>query len=408
MFKSLTKNFSSLFSRNKLSNWNSWNILGGQIHSKRNVTPKGSLAYPVVYACVNLISSDLATMPFGVYEEKVNGSQKAFKHDQYYLLKKRPHKFYSTVQYRKALVANYLLWGNGYAKIHRNKSSRPIAYEIIKPNQIEPLINNGELFYKNYQTGEVIHYMDMIHIADLSFDGLRGFSKISIASESIDLGKSSIEFSNDFLDNGAHLSGYIKLDSKLSAKGQKSLKKSFLGAYQGRSNTGGLGVLEQGAEYKPFEYSMPLSDAQLLESRKFQVEEIARIFNVPPHKIGHLEKSSFNNIEQQNIEYVQNTLSPISVLIEMEHDCKIFREREQNTHFTKIELKGLLRGDVKTRTEYYKAMVDRGVLSPNEIRQKEDMPTYEGGDMKILPLNFVSVENFDNPEFRKGNIKKEE
>ena len=361
------------------------------------VGPSTGLSFSAVYACVNLIANDLATLPINIYRETDDGNQKQPQHDQSYLLRKQPNQLYNSVVYRRTMFVNYLLWGNAYARIHRNNQGRPTRYEILKPWEVEPYIATTtagrEKYYKHYTDGAIIAAEDMIHLADISYDGIKGMSKIAIARSSISLGMNATEMGDSYYKKAGMMSGFLKLKKRLQDHARKALREDFMAQYAGRDNTGSIGILEEDTEYEAFKMEMPFSDAQFLESRKFQVEEIARFFNTPPHKIGHLEKSSFNNIEQQNIEYVINTLAPISKLFEIEHDTKVFLEV---TEFIKIELKGLLRGDVAARTEYYKEMVGMGLMSLNEVRALEDMPPVAGGDIHILPLNYTTLEAFSN------------
>ena len=369
-----------------------------------NVSKNTALCFSTVYAAVNIISNDLATLPVMVMQDTADGQIRKTQHKQNYLLKKKPNPLYNAISYKRTLFANYLLWGNGYAKIHRDGLGDPVKYEIWQPWKVDVFAVEGELFYKNYETGEILHSSDIIHIADLSHDGLKGLSKIALASQSISLGMSAIDFGNKFYDKGASMSGYLKMKKKMTDPNALSkLRTDFMAQYAGRDNAGTVGILEEDTEFVPYKYAMPMSDAQVLESRKFQVEEVLRFFGLPPHKVGHLEKSSFNNIEQQNTEYVVNTLTPTARLFEIEHDTKIFSDEDAIDHFIKIELKGLLRGDIKARTELYTKMIDRGVFSPNEVRQLEDLPKYEGGDVRMLPLNFTPVENFGKHTDGKNN-----
>jgi len=372
-------------------------FLGFPTSATRNVSPRTALSFSPVYSAVNLISNDLATLPISVYQETDDGNIKQTKHIQSRLLKKKPHELYNAIVYKRTMFANFLLWGNAYAQIHRNIQGVPVSYEIIEPYKVEPFILNYDgrtiLAYKKYGDGDIIASSDMIHIADLSFNAIKGLSKITIARQSINLGLSAIDLCENYNENGAFPSVALTVKKRIDDNGVNALKSSFMQQHSGRSNAGNVVVLQEDTEMKNINWAMPFSDAEWLGSRKFQIEEIARFFNVPPHKIGHLEKSSFNNIEQQNTEYVVNTLTPIAKLFEIEHDTKIFSDNEAD-HFIKIELKGLLRGDVKARTAYYKDMIDRGVLSPNEVRGLEDMTPYVGGDIKILPLNYTTIEKF--------------
>ena len=406
MFKAIQRFFKPNAVASKKRSYSGRGFLGFPHSDGVVVSPLRSLGFSAVFACVKAITDDLSTLPTAVYVREQSGHSKDYTHDQYNLISKKPSPLYNAIEYKRTLIANFLLWGNGYAKIHRGSNGRPTRYEILEPWKVEPFIFKSQSvgkvkLYKNYETGEIIDSDDMIHLADLSFDGVKGMSRISIARQGIALALNAEEFGNDYYKRGAFMSGYLTIAGNLSKGARESLQESFINSYAGRENAGTIGVLEEGLDFKPYEYAMPMADAEFLDSRKFQVVDVARFFNMPPHKIGHLDKSSFNNIEQQNDEYVINTLMPIAKLFEIEHDNKVFQDASKN--FVKIELKGLLRGDIKARTEFYTKLIDRGVFSLNEVRQLEDMKSFDGGDIRILPLNYVSVDEFEG--FDRSGLK---
>ncbi len=379
-----------------------------------NVSAENALSFPAVFACVKSISDDIASLPFKVFTKTDNGKIIAENHDQQYLISKRPNQFYSKVNYLKALISNFLLWGNAFALIIRNKASgRPISYQVLESKDVQVVKDeqNGRLvdvFYHNTKSGEIYDSMDIIHIADFTTDGIIGKSRIKIARETVAQGIGLINYASKYYRDGGALSGVVESDGHLTNEALAKAQQTFTEAFGGGDNVGGVGFLPKGMKFKQVKMSMPLTDMEYMASRKFVLEEIARIFGVPPHKIGHLEKSSFNNIHEQNMEYVQNTLLPIVTMIEEEHNAKIFTHKEEKQSFVKIELKGLLRGDIKQRSEFYTKMIDRAVLSPNDVLRLEDMPTYEGGEIRILPSNYLSIEKFDDPDFRKVAKPKKE
>ena len=360
-----------------------------------HVTPQSALSFSAVFACVHRIAYDIASLPFRVYRHGETGAIVDKSHDQYFLLNKRPHRFYSYMNYCVSMIFNYLLKGNAYALIKRTDTGRPYAYEVKNPDTIKPFITkmpNGEkeLFYYDYENHEVILPEDIIHIADLTFDAVEGRSRISMARETIGMGIAAIDFGNDFYANSTMIGGYIENEKRLTPDKLSTIKNNFVKQYAGSGNSGKIAVLPEGSKFIKMGYTMPMTDAQYIQSLKFNVEQVCRLFGIQPHKIGHLEKSSFNNIEQQNIEYVENTLRPIVKIWEVEHDIKSLRISERTTHYFKKDLRALLRGDVKTRTEYYKAMFSMG-YSIDEIRELEDMPRVEGGDVRFVPMNMVPL-----------------
>jgi len=376
-------------------------IFGGATKSGVKITPNTSLAFSAVYASVKVITENIASLPFQVMQTQADGKSPATDHPLHRLLKKEPSDALTSFNFRRTLIANYLLCGDGYARIVRNKKSgQPIAFEIMESSQVEPIkVKDGEnykLWYADYERQQILYPTDVIHISDLSFDGRRGMSRVMIAKESIGMSIASTNFANDFYKNGIHLGGYLGTEKELTVEAAERLRSSFKETYSGPNRVGEVAVLEDGVQFHKYEHSMPLSDAQFIETKKFQIEDVARIFGVPPHKIGHLERSTNNNIESQNTEFVENTLRPIVVLIEQEFDKKIFAEVDQETYYTNIELKGLLRGDIKTRTQFYTKLFDRGIFSINDIRALEDMNKVDGGDARFIPLNMIPLSEVDN------------
>lgn len=421
MLKQITKTISKLniFKRSGqslLSTPNGkffWNLFGSTT-SGINVTPQTALSYSAVFACVKRISDDIASLPFSVYISQGENKKKGKEHDQYYLLSKRPNRHYSKTNYFKTLIANYLLWGNGYAYIIRHQNSgRPISYQILKSEQVKchyqkNIDGTFDHYYLDYENRRVIDPEDMIHITDFSLDGVQGISRIHMQRETISQGIAAVKYASEFYERGSMLSGIVESTTNLTNEKLKQAQSTFNDNYANGEKTGTVGFLPSGMTFKPLQYSMPMTDAQYIESRKFTVEEIARIFGVPPHKIGHLEKSTFNNIEEQGREYVQDTLIPIMTLLEEEHEIKALRINERHTHSMAFDESQLLRGNAKARAELYRTLMDRATLSPNDVLRREGMPTFAGGDVRWLPLNMVPLDKFGDVEFRKGLIDEEE
>lgn len=238
---------------------------------------------------------------------------------------------------------------------------------------------------------------DMIHISDLNLNGISGLSKISLHKDSIGLGMSATKMGKKIMENGNFLGGYLKYKQKLDIEQLKKYRETFSGTYTGMQNAGKIGALDQESEFVPLKYSMPLSDAEFIANREFQLEDIARIFNYPIPLLKGSKDSSYNSMEQVMINYVQSCLTPIVVMFEQELNRKIFRSNEIGKFYTKIELKGLLRGDLKTRTEFYKTMFSSAVMNPNEIRAAEDMSPIPGGDKYFIPANnLVPLDKIDD------------
>lgn len=284
-------------------------------------------------------------------------------------------------------MAWVLAWGNFYARIIRNGAMQPISLEILPSWDVTPQLVKGELYYHIASTGETLHSWEVFHVAGLGFDGVKGMSVIKYARQSIALGMAAENFGASFFGEGATIGGLLTTDNQLKQDQRDAIKKSWHAAYHGPKGKHGTAVLEGGLHYE--RVGIPPEDAQFLETRQFQVPEICRWFRVPPHKIHDLTRSTNNNIEHQSIEYVTDTLAPHLVNWEQEADRKLLREDEKGEFFTKFNLNGLLRGDVKARGEFYAKLFGIGALSQNDIRRLEDQNDIPGGDKYYVPLNMV-------------------
>lgn len=384
-----------------------WNGFFGITASNAvNITPETSLSSGAVYSVVDRISSTLASLPLKIYKKQGSNRLDASDHDQHSLLAKNPNRLYSAYTFKRSLFANYELWGDGFAKIIRNAySGRPIAYELIEPYKIEVYIadwgKEKYLYYKNVESGEIIFDYDMIHISDLNLNGLRGKSKIKTHAESIGLGMSATKMGKKIFENGIFLGGYLKYGKTLTIDQLQKYRQSFAEQYSGMQNAGKVGALDEGTTFEPLKYTMPLSDVSYIENRNFQVEDIARIFNYPIELLSGSKAASFSSLENIMINYVQSCLTPIATLLEQELNRKIFRANEQN-YYTKLELKALLRGDIQSRSNYFKMRFETGSMSPNEIREYEDETPIEGGNQYFIPVNnlmpLTMVENYYKEE----------
>ena len=358
------------------------------------VTEESALTFSAVWSCVRLISENIASLPFNIYQEGQSGRELAKGHRQYYLLKKEPHPYYTAQTLFKQLTMNLLLWGNGYAEIIRSEEDNsPLSYNLLEPQHMEIWSNDEEFFYK--YKGRIIRPFDMIHVRGIG-DKISGQSPVEANREAIGMGIASTVFGAYFFDNATHLGGWIQSEGRANPEQIQSYRKNFKMVYGGLANAGNVAVLTHGAKFHPF--SMPLRDYQFLEGRRFSSVEVCMMFNVDPSKIGiHEGTTSYNSQEQTNIAFVENCIRPIAVIFEQEFDRKIFSEKEKRKSlmYSKFELKGLLRGDVATRFTTYEKMIDRGVYSPNEVRGLEDQPPYPGGDERFIAGHMIPLSKID-------------
>lgn len=349
-----------------------------------------------VYSCVRILAETLAGLPLHVYKyNDSGGKEKYLKHPLYKLLHDEPNPEMTSFTFRETMMSHLLLWGNAYAQIIRNARGEVIALYPLMPNKMTvDRDKNGRLFYL-YQRSvedaptlgkESLVYLDpsdVLHIPGLGFDGLVGYSPIAMAKNSIGLAMATEEYGAKFFANGAAPGGVLEHPGTI--KDPQKVKDSWNAAYQGSTNSHRVAVLEEGMKYQPIGISP--EQAQFLETRKFQINEIARIFRIPPHMLADLEKSSFSNIEQQSLEFVKYTLDPWVVRWEQNMCRSLLMESEKPTVFIKFNVDGLLRGDYASRMSGYATARQNGWMSANDIRELENLdriPVELGGDLYLI------------------------
>lgn len=354
-----------------------------------NVTPLSALETTPVWAAVRMIAGTVATLPFPVYRDKDGGKERAKDHPVHALLNERPNPETSAFSFREALMASALLYGNAYAEIERDGAGKPLALWLIPPYNVSTQRIGKDKVYVVQVNGQAVPLSpdDVLHVPGFSLDGCNGLVPVSLAREAIGLSKATETYGASFFGNGAQPSGVLSHPAKLPAEGAAKLRESWRALYGGLTNAQRIAVLEEGMTWTPL--GIPPEHAQFLETRKFQVAEIARLFLIPPHMIGDLENGvSYASIEQQAIGYVTHTIEPWTRRIESEVNYKLFTTR---THRAEFVLEGLLRGDSKTRSEFYASALNNGWLSVNEVRALENRNAVEGGDTFRAPLNMAPV-----------------
>ena len=355
------------------------------------VTRDSSLTFSAVYACVRIISESIASLPINVYLEEDDGDRILQKnHPVQKLLARKPNNYMTSYTFKDVILTNLLLEGNAYFLIVRDGSARPIELICLDPSKVEVYRHEGQLYYKIEGEDATILQDDMLHFVGLSFDGLKGRSVLNSQRATIGTSIAANVTAGNVLGNTTQVGGIIKHPGKLSAEAIERLRTSWNNTYQGPFAAGKTAILEEGMTFEPSKINA--QDRQLLESRRFQVEEIARIFKVPLSLIGHLEKAAnYSSIEALSIDFVRFTLTPYIVSIEEEMNRKLFRENEQDEHYVKIQVEGLLRGDSNARANFYKQMIDMGVLSINEVRKLENLNRIENGDTHYFPMNYAPI-----------------
>lgn len=388
--------------------------MGGSSAGK-NVNERSAMQMTAVYSCVRILAEAVAGLPLHLYRYKEDGGkERAIDNNLYHLLHDEPNKEMSSFIFRETLMTHLLLWGNAYAQIIRNGKGEVVALYPLMPNKMQvDRDENGELYYIYTRSSDEAKTMegvtvyltprDVLHIPGLGFDGLVGYSPIAMAKNAIGLAIATEEYGAKFFANGAAPSGVLEHPGTI--KDPSRLRENWNSTFGGSANSGKVAVLEEGMKYTPI--SISPEQAQFLETRKFQIDEIARIFRVPPHMVGDLEKSSFSNIEQQSLEFVKYTLDPWVIRWEQSLSRALLNEDEKRKYFFKFNLEGLLRGDYESRMSGYAVARQNGWMSANDIRELENMdkiPAEDGGDLYLINGNMLPL----NKAGAYANIEKED
>jgi HK97 family phage portal protein len=370
-------------------------LIGSPVLSGILVTPQTALNFTSVFSAVNVISTDIACLSFTTYRRTGADSRvPAAEVPSARLFAQAPNPETNAFRFRQALMGHVLLWGNGYAEIVRDGRGRPIELWLLNPAQVQPKRDpSGKLFYLLTDSGKRILPENMIHVAGLGFDGLVGYSAIHMAKQAVGLGIASEEFGAGFFGSGATPHGVLKTPRRLSATARQNLRESIYAVHQGTKNAHHLMILEEGMDWSPT--TMPLDDAQFLATRAFQNLEIARIFRLPPHKLGDFSQAHLTNIEEANRNYVETTLVGWALAIEAECDGKLLFESEREEGiFWHHNFYRLERGNTAARVAFYTAMRNMGAMSADDIRVSEGMNPIgpsKGGDLYLVQAQYTPL-----------------
>ncbi|TXJ57720.1 phage portal protein [Brachyspira aalborgi] len=383
-----------LFPDNALGNYNDFSVIKDK--SVAVVNPNVALTYSTIFACVRVIAETIATLPLFLYKVKGNNKVKAREHNLYSILHDAPNLECTSVSFFESLITQILLTGNGFAEIIKDNFNNILELHILDANKIRVYRDNyNNIVYEYNDDGKIISLSkrQVLHIAGLGWNGIIGYSPIALMRRQIATGIYQDNFALDFFSNGVKKVPILSHPNRISKEAKESMKESFR-----KSWDNGIVVLEEGITVNPI--TMNLSDAQFLESRRFSVEEICRIFRVPPHLIGDLSRSTNNNIEHQSIEFVTHTIRPWCVRIERALNNFLLNIKEKGKYTIEFMLDGLLRGDTLTRQQSNQIKLNNGILTRNQWRQQENMNEVEdeyGNDyfcsQQIRPIKKVYEEN---------------
>lgn len=372
-----------------------YQLLGGaSSYAGPSVNEDNAMRSSAVYACIRIISESIASLPLVLYKQTGRNKERATKHPLYPVLHDLANQEMTALEWRELMISHVLLRGNGYSEIETDSAGRVVGLEPLRPDRMEEVRRNGskrlEYMYRQGDgTLRMIPGFRIHHIKGLG-DGLVGYSPIGWAArQAIGLSLAAEEYGARFYSNGARPGLILRHPGKLSAAAHERLRVSFATEHQGVSNAHKTKILEEGMDVTTI--GIPNNEAQFLETRKFQVTEIARIYRVPPHMLADLDRATFSNIEQQSINFVVYTLMPWLV----RHEQAIYRDlldaNDRKAFFAKYIVEGMLRGDTLSRYQSYQVAINNTILTPNEIRELEDRNPIDGGDKLFVPLNMIEL-----------------
>ncbi len=380
-----------------------YSFLFGRTTSGKPVNETTAMQTTAVYACVRILSEAVASLPVHVYRYREDGGkEKVIDHPLYQVLHDEPNPEMTSFVFRETLMSHLLIWGNAYAQIIRDGAGRVLSLYPLLPNKVDVQRDvKGEIYYVYSRSSEenpnfkeygniILKKEDVLHIPGLGFDGLIGYSPIAMAKNAVGMTLACEEYGASFFANGANPGGVLEHPGVL--KDPAKVRESWNAVYRGSNNAHKIAVLEEGMKYQ--QIGIPPEEAQFLETRKFQINEIARLYRIPPHMIGDLEKASFSNIEQQSLEFVKYTLDPWVIRWEQSLQKALLLPGEKGKYFIKLNVDGLLRGDYQSRMQGYSIGRQNGWYSTNDIREMEDLNPLsdeEGGNLYLINGNMCKL-----------------
>lgn len=349
-----------------------------------------------VYRCVDVRSDSIATMPHDVFVKKGDQWIKDDEHFAYSILNVQPNPSCSSFTFRKTLMAMVDLNGNGYAKIHRDRVGNPVNIELLTGTVTMYLRDDLSVYYESLNpyghTAEYIDGDDMIHVTNFTYDGLLGVSVLTHAANITGLAASADGQAKGYYQNGVNMNGIVTVPGKIHPDRANDLKTNWKNSVAYNSSTGvggGVIVLEGGAEFKAIQVNP--KDAQMLETRQFNVVDICRFFGVAPTKAFDTSSATYGNVESYQLGYITDTIAPLVRKIDNEFNRKLFRPSQRDKVRTELRLKYLLSTDLDTQSDYYSKMFQLGVYSPNDICKEINVPGSPKGDKRYVQVNLTEL-----------------
>jgi HK97 family phage portal protein len=374
-----------------------WNMTGAVSLSGENVTEETALTYSAVWNAVSLISGTIGALPLHLMQRKGDAKRIADDRRMYAVMHDQWNPWMTAMSGRETLMAHVLTWGNGYAEKVYNGYGELVQLWPITPNRVRPEMDGGDLVYRiTLPSGPnvTLPREKILHVPGLGFDGFMGYSVIAMARKSIGLGMAMETFGSLYFGQGTHPGVIVSHPGKLGEESYKNMKGALTEAYSGLGQSHRLMLLEEGLKME--KVGIPNNDAQFLESKQHHISDVARWFNLPPHKLKDLTRSSFSNIESEQISFVRDSILPWLIRLEQNYQMQLLSPSDRELSgrgrlYWKHSVEGLLRGDSASRAAFYGPMLDRGVLSINEVRALEDQDPIPGGDEHFVDLNKIPL-----------------
>lgn len=368
------------------------------------VNDESALTLAAVYACNRVLASAFASLPVGLFRSNGTETLPATNRPEHALIAEDPSELYTSYTFRSTLQFHLGLRGNAYARIIRDGRMGVKELRILHPNYVRPFIKDGRLYYEvtpNSDMGdtskkvEILFDYEVLHMKNMSTNGITGKSPIQVHRETIGIGLSNRNFVADIHKNGGRLRGALSHPNKLTPEEVENLRGGFINAV----NSGKFPLLQNGVEFK--QISLTPADAEYIRTHNLTALDICAIYGVPPHKIGILDRATFSNIEHQGIEYVQETLLPWAKNWEQELRRKLLPAELKRTHHFRFNLEGRMRGDTMSRYRAYAIARQWGWMNVDEVRHLENMnPLPDGqGEIFLSPMNMVPAEQYLDPNY---------
>jgi HK97 family phage portal protein len=358
-----------------------------------DVNPTTAIQHGTVFACVRVLAESVAQLPLQLYREDGREKTKAYEHPLYRVLNGVANPLQTSQEWLELVVAHLCLAGNHYSLINRGAVGTQVLELLpLNPGAVSPILSpdGADIAYRvtfANKRQEVLTSRDVLHIKGFSLDGVCGVSPISYARETIGLSMATQRHAARLFSNGANPGGVLEVSSELSDAAYKRMKDSWDSGQTGVNNAHRTAILEAGTKWT--QIGLSAEDSQMLESRKYSRTEICGLFRVPPAMIGDLERATFSNTEQQARSFVDFSLAPWLLRIESRVWMQLLEAREQKTLFARFNRNALMGADATTRSNFYTRQLQNGAMSPNEIRELEDLNPREGGDVYLTPLNML-------------------